>query len=65
MLVSPQANAGVEPYASWKSLPDDALIAPFHIPENINLIVVGGGMSPYWKASEYGYTGSALVDDWR
>jgi hypothetical protein len=65
MLVSPEAHRGVEPFASWKSLPDDALIAPFYMPENINLIVVGGGTSPLWKASEYGYSGSALIDEWR
>jgi hypothetical protein len=65
MLVTPEAHRGVEPFASWKSLPDDALIAPFYIPENINLIVVGGETSPLWKASEYGYSGSASVDEWR
>jgi hypothetical protein len=65
MLVSSQANAGVEPYASWKLFPDDALIAPFTMPENINLIVVGGETSPLWKASEYGHSGSASIDEWR
>ncbi|MBN2240161.1 MAG: hypothetical protein JW712_10340 [Dehalococcoidales bacterium] len=65
MLVSSQAANGVEPFASWKALPDDALFAPFNIPENINLIVVGGETSPLWKASEYGYSGSASVDEWR
>jgi hypothetical protein len=35
------------------------------MPENINLLVVGGGTSPLWKASEYGYSGSALIDKWR
>jgi hypothetical protein len=65
MLISSQANAGVEPYASWKLLPDNTLIAPFTIPENINLIVVGGGTSPLWKASEYGHSGSASIDEWR
>jgi hypothetical protein len=65
MLVTTEADRGVEPFASWKSLPDDALIAPFFIPENINLIVVGGETSPLWKASEYGYSGSASVDKWR
>jgi DNA-directed RNA polymerase subunit F len=65
MLVSSEAARGVEPYASWKKLPDDALIAPFITPENINLIVVGGETSPLWKASEYGYGSSASVDAWR
>ncbi|MFC1820872.1 UGSC family (seleno)protein, partial [Thermodesulfobacteriota bacterium] len=65
MLVTAEAHRGVEPFTSWKSLPDDALIAPFYIPENINLIVVGGETSPLWKASEYRYSGSASVDEWR
>lgn len=65
MLVSSEAARGVEPFASWKALPDDALFAPFHMPENINLIVVGGETSPLWKASEYGYSGSASIDKWR
>ncbi len=65
MLLSGEAIKGVEPFATWKSLPDDALIAPFSIPENINILVVGGETSPLWKVSEYGYTGSASVDKWR
>lgn len=65
MLVASEAYKGVEPYASWKKLPDDALIAPYHIPENINIIVVGGGTSPLWKATDFGYSGSSPVDKWR
>lgn len=65
MLVSSQAVKGIEPFATWKALPPEALIAPFYQPENINLLVVGGGTSPLWKVSEYGYSGSASVDRWR
>lgn len=65
MLVASEAYKGVEPYASWKALPDDALIAPYHKPENINIIVVGGETSPLWKAADYGYSGSSSVDRWR
>jgi hypothetical protein len=65
MLLSAEAVKGVEPLATWKSLPEDASFAPFYMPENINLIVVGGETSPLWKASEYGYTGSASIDTWR
>ena len=65
MLLTTQAQAGIEPFATWKSLPEDAMIAPLTSPENINLIVVGGGTSPLWKASEYGYSGSASIDKWR
>lgn len=65
MLVASQADQGVEPYASWKKLPDDELIAPYHNPDNINIIVVGGETSPLWKASDYGYATSASIDRWR
>jgi hypothetical protein len=65
MLVASEAYKGVEPYASWKKLPDDSLIAPYHIPDNINIIVVGGETSPLWKAADYGYSGSSPVDKWR
>jgi hypothetical protein len=65
MLVASEAYKGVEPYASWKKLPDDALIAPYHNPDRINLIVVGGETSPLWKASDYGHTTSVSIDKWR
>ncbi len=65
MLAASEAYKGVEPYASWKKLPDDALIAPYYNPDNINIIVIGGETSPLWKAADYGYSGSASVDKWR
>lgn len=65
MLLTTSAAAGIEPFATWKSLPDDALIAPLNIPDKINLIVVGGETSPLWKVSEYGYSGSVSIDKWR
>jgi len=65
MLVASQAYQGVEPYASWKKLPDDALIAPFNAPENINIVVVGGETSPLWKATDYRHGVSVSVDKWR
>jgi hypothetical protein len=65
MLVASQAYKGVEPYASWKKLPDEALIAPYHNPDNINIIVVGGETSPLWKATDYMHAASVPVDRWR
>jgi hypothetical protein len=65
MLLAGEAAKGVEPFATWSKLPDDTLIAPFSVPENINILVTGGETSPLWKASEYGYSGSASVDKWR
>ena len=65
MLMASEAYKGVEPYASWKKLPDDELIAPYHNPANINIIVIGGETSPLWKATDYGYSGSQSIDKWR
>ncbi len=65
MLVAPLAAAGVEPYASWKKLPDDALIPHYHDPEAINIVVVGGETSPVWKTTDYACWGQAPVDYWR
>jgi hypothetical protein len=65
MLVASQANRGVEPYASWKKLPDDELINHYHNPDKINIIVVGGETSPLWKTTDYNYVTGASIDKWR
>jgi hypothetical protein len=65
MLVAPLAISGVQPYAAWKQLPGDALIAPYHRPEKISILVVGGETSPLWKISDFDYTTSASIDKWR
>ena len=65
MLVAPLAYHGVQPYAGWKQLPADALIAPYNRPEKINVIVVGGETSPLWKLADFDYTVSAPIDQWR
>ena len=65
MMMASVAEQGVEPYASWKKLPADTLIAPYDKPENINIVVVGGETSPMWKVADFSYTASASVDKWR
>ena len=65
MLVASQAYQGIEPYASWKKVPDDEPIAPYHDPSQISIVVVGGETSPLWKASDYRHTISASIDIWR
>ena len=65
MLVTPLAMSGVKPYADWKKLPGDALIAPYHRPEKVNIVVVGGETSPLWKVSDFDHTMTASVDKWR
>ena len=65
MLVVPLALSGVQPYAAWKRLPGDALIAPYHRPDKVNILVVGGETSPLWKVSDFDYTTTASIDKWR
>ncbi len=65
MLVAPLAMSGVQPYADWKKLPGDALIAPYHRPEKVNILVVGGETSPLWKISDFDYVATASIDRWR
>jgi len=64
MLVTPLALSGVKPYAAWKQLPDDAQIAPYHRPDKINILVVGGETSPLWKVSDFDFTVGAAIDKW-
>jgi hypothetical protein len=65
MLVAPLATSGVQPYADWKKLAGDALIAPYHRPEKVNILIVGGETSPLWKISDLDYVTTASVDKWR
>lgn len=59
------AEQGVEPFATLVKLPKDALIAPRHSPDDINILVVGGETNPMWITTDFIYTRSAAVDKWR
>jgi len=61
----PLAQQGIEPYASWRNVPDEELIAPYNIPENINAVVVGGETNAFWKTTDFLHTVSASIDEWR
>ena len=64
-MVRPQGIQGIEPYATFMKAKPDELIAPYHDPNKINIVVVGGNTNPLWKYSEYGYMRSESVDKWR
>ncbi len=64
-LTGPMAENGVEPYATWKKLPGDTVIRPYHDPANINIIVTGGETGPYLKACDFAYSASVSIDKWR
>ena len=63
--IEPLARKGVEPFASWLNLPDDALVPRFGDPEGINVVVVGGETNAYWFAADFSYLKSQSVDEWR
>jgi hypothetical protein len=59
------ALQGLEPYASWKLLPGDALIKPFNNPQGIRLVVVGGKSQSTWFATDFRLGRGVLIDGWR
>jgi hypothetical protein len=60
----PFALAGLEPYASWKKLPDDALIKPFTNPKAIHVVVAGGKVQTMWLVTDFGIRRGVKIDDW-
>ena len=64
-LVEPAARNGVEPYASWLKLPEDAVIAPYTSPETINVLVVGGETQALWLTTDMWHTKTMSIDKWR
>jgi hypothetical protein len=60
----PFALQGLEPYASWKKLPDDTLIKPFTNPGAIRVVVTGGKVQTTWFVTDFGLRRGIKVDDW-
>ena len=60
----PFALQGLEPYASWRKLPDDALIKPFTNPKAIHVVVAGGKVQTMWFVTDFGIRRGVLIDDW-
>ena len=60
----PFALAGLEPYASWRKLPDDALIKPFTNPKAIHVVVAGGKVQTMWFVTDFGFRRGVKVDSW-
>ena len=63
--IEPLARKGVEPFASYLNLPEDASIPRFAEPEKIGVVVVGGEKNAYWFATDFGWLKSESVDRWR
>jgi hypothetical protein len=64
-LVGPNARSGLEPFASWLSLPRDAMIAPYTSPEMIDVVVVGGETQALWLTTDFWHSKTVSVDRWR
>jgi hypothetical protein len=64
-LVEPNARSGVEPFASWLKLPENAEIAPYVSPEKMNMVVVGGETQALWLTTDMWYTQTVPIDKWR
>jgi len=60
----PFALQGLEPYASWRKLPDEALIKPFTNPKAIHVVVAGGKVQTMWFVTDFGVRRGVLIDDW-
>jgi len=60
----PRALQGVEPYASWYKMPDDAVIPHFPRPESFNIVVTGGQTNAYPQAANMSYGVSISIDKW-
>jgi len=60
----PFALAGLEPYASWHKLPDDAIIKPFINPKAIHVVVAGGKVQTMWFVTDFGIRRGVKIDDW-
>lgn len=64
MLLGSEAERKVEPYYTWSKLKREEIIAPYHDPDQIRIVVVGGETSPLFIASDYRYLGTATIDKW-
>jgi hypothetical protein len=59
------ALQGLEPYASWRKLPPDAMLKPFNNPKGIGTVVVGGGTNTIWFITDFRLGRGVSVDAWR
>ncbi len=60
----PRALQGIEPYASWYKMPDDAVVPHFPRPESFNIVVTGGQTNAYPQAANMSYGVSISIDKW-
>ncbi len=62
---APQAQKGIEPYASWFKLPKTSRIPRFASPKDIEIVVTGGEIQAVFQAGNLKYLTSVAIDNWR
>ena len=63
-LIRPHGVAGVEPWASMLKAPPDEFVHMYE-PDDINVVVTGGGTQGAWKIFGAKYVTTVSVDAWR
>lgn len=60
----PRSLKGLEPYATWYKMPDDALIPRWPHESDINVVVLGGQTNAFFQGGSLSYTVSVSIDKW-
>jgi hypothetical protein len=60
----PRALKGLEPYATWYKMPDDAMIPRWPHENDINVVVAGGQTNAFFQGGSLSYTVSVSIDKW-
>ncbi len=62
--VVPLALQGLEPYATWRKIPQETLIKPFTNSRAIHVVVAGGKVQTVWFVTDFGLRRGVKIDDW-
>jgi hypothetical protein len=62
---TPVALQGLEPFATWRKLPPDALLKPFTNPKSIQVVIAGGKIQTTWFVTDFMFGRGILIDDWK
>ncbi|MGD1211771.1 MAG: UGSC family (seleno)protein [Candidatus Acidiferrales bacterium] len=60
----PRALKGLEPYATWYKMPDDAVIPRWPHLNDINVVVAGGQTNAFFQGGSLSYSVSISIDKW-
>ena len=60
----PRALKGLEPYATWYKMPDDAVIPRWPHVSDINVVVAGGQTNAFFQGGSLSYGVSISIDKW-